>query len=65
MPDRLSYEEFEKEYLSKYGIASMLDTPLRVGDRFAGSFAVSTLASRDIGPTRIDILSCRWLIWRR
>jgi PAS domain S-box-containing protein len=29
-------EEFEKDYLIKHGITSMLDTPLRVGDRLRG-----------------------------
>ena len=32
----LHTEEFEKEYLTKHGIASMLDMPLRVGDRLRG-----------------------------
>ncbi|MDZ4659552.1 MAG: PAS domain S-box protein [Bythopirellula sp.] len=29
-------EEFDSEYLTKHGITSMLDTPLRVGDRLRG-----------------------------
>lgn len=29
-------DEFERDYLSKYGITSLLDTPLRVGDRLRG-----------------------------